>query len=399
MRKIIFILAISLFAAHQAYAGAAVAQQQQMKAMQEQAYAQAVQQAMAERQQAEVQAYQQAVAEYQVAQYQAAQFKAAQEYMVAQQVQLQIARQVAQRVHAQQMDRAQMEMLQQVVQQRVVQQVAAQIQANQVAQVQEVMVAQAIQEAIVKLGMQAYVNEAVQQKMVAATVLATKQATAVGQVQQVQAAKDFVKNEQMQSAITQRVDQFYGNAQTTISKDMLRQTVENVLTRNIAKRIAEGGGVEVSASMVDLSVREAANLLGIQTVLSVPKTDNYEPALGNDVVDIVAIEDLWRKLDQNSMAWNLLIDEQAKVMTVNEYIERYRKKKIRISKSPQYYAKMIEDMSMQNPKLLENPFMAIIQILAVMEYDFDYGGDRDELARKMLGPMYESNKQRLSSGR
>ena len=138
--------------------------------------------------------------------------------------------------------------------------------------------------------------------------------------------------------------------------------------------------------------------MGIQSVYSAPKRDaGYEPALGNDVADIVDIEDLWKKLDQNSQAWNLLIDDQAKVMTVNEFIERYRKRKIRISKSPEHYTKMIDDMAAQNPKLLENAFMGIIQILAVMEYDFDYGGDRDELARKLLGPMYEGNKQRLSA--
>lgn len=398
MKPFLYIFFILILVPQDVYAGAAVAKQQQMKAMQEQAYAQAVQQAMAERQQAEVQAYNQAVAQYQAAQYQAAQYKAAQEYMVAQQVQLMIQKQIAQRIQAQQMDQLQMQMLQQVVQQQVVQQVAAQIQAKQIAQVQEAMIAQAIQEAVLKLGMQAYINEAAQQKMAAQAILATKQIAATGQMAQFQSAKDFVKNAQIQSGIDQKTDQFLSNAQANVSRDVFRQTVENVMIRKIAQMLSEAQGVEVSPDMIDLAIGEAANLLGVQSVYKAPKQGGgYEPALGNDVVDIVEIEDVWRKLDQNSQAWVLLIDDQAKVMTTNEFIERYRKRKIRISKSPEFYAKMVNDMAEQNPQLLNNPFMSIIQILSVMEYDFDYGGDRDELARKLLGPMYESNKQRLSA--
>ena len=377
------------------HAGAAVAKQQQMKAMKQQAYQQAVQQAMAEKQAAEVQAYQQAVAQYQAQQAQVAQYQAAAQYMG--QYRQMVAQAIAQRMQAQQMDQMQMQMVQQVVQQQLVQRVAAQMQANQKAQVENAMISQAIQEAVVKLGMQAYINDQAQQRMAAQAVLATRQAAATGQMQQAQSANNFVQDPQIQQRISKKVQQFLSHTQTNVTSDVLCQTVSNVLARQIAQRMSQGGGVDVSPEMIDLAINEAANLLGIQSVYSAPSPQTgYEPALGNDVVDIVDIEDMWKKLDQNSQAWKLLIDDQAKVMTVNEFIERYRKKRIRISKSPEHYAKMIDDMALQNPKLLENPFMGIVQILAVMEYDFDYGGDRDEIARKLLGPMYESNKQRLS---
>lgn len=396
----LFCLLLSISNVH---AGAAVAKQQQMKAMQQQAYQQAYQQAVAEKQAAEMQAYQQAVAQYQAAQYQAAQYqaaqyKAAQEYLVAKHIQEAIMKQVAQRISANQINKLQMEMVQHVVQQQLVAQVAAQIQANQVAQVQDVMIAQAIQEAVVKLGLQAYVNQEAQDRMAAQAVLATRQAAATGQAAQIQSAKDAVQNLQVQSYIDNKVDQFLEHAQTRVPRDVFKETASNVLIKKITSRMGQGP-TEITPEMVTLAVNDAANMLGIQAVLAAPaKPSGFEPALGYDVVDVVDIEDVWKKLDENGRAWNLLIDDQAKVMTVNEFIERYRKKKVRISKSPDHYAQMIDDMAMQNPKLLDNPFMGIIQMIAVMEYDFDFGGDRDEMARKLLGPMYESNKQRVSLG-
>ncbi|MBI4309606.1 MAG: hypothetical protein HY591_04670, partial [Candidatus Omnitrophica bacterium] len=122
----------------------------------------------------------------------------------------------------------------------------------------------------------------------------------------------------------------------------------------------------------------------------------YEPAAREEVRDIVDIAQVWSKLETNSKVWPLLIDNQAKSMTVNEFMERFRKEKIKIQKPSSFYAKMVDDMSAQDPQMLRKPFKEILQMLAIMEYDYDNGTDRDTLARKLLGDRaYLMNRKRL----
>ena len=57
---------------------------------------------------------------------------------------------------------------------------------------------------------------------------------------------------------------------------------------------------------------------------------------------------------------------------------------------------MIDDMAIQNPSLLTRPFKDILQMVAIMEYDYDMGVNPDVLAKKALGEQfYLANKRRL----
>jgi len=116
----------------------------------------------------------------------------------------------------------------------------------------------------------------------------------------------------------------------------------------------------------------------------------------NDVKDVVDMTEVWKKLDKNSKVWNLLIDDQAKLLTVSEYINRFENQGVKIAVPPTQYVQMIDQLSKQNPQMLQRPFGELIQILAIMNYDFDNGMDKDELARKLLGEEgYEQNKKRF----
>jgi len=54
-------------------------------------------------------------------------------------------------------------------------------------------------------------------------------------------------------------------------------------------------------------------------------------------------------------------------------------------------------MLQQNPQMLERPFGELLQILAIIDYDFDNGMDKESLAKQVLGEAgYAENKKRIS---
>jgi hypothetical protein len=379
-----------------AFGAAAVQKQQQMKAMQEQAYQQAVAQAIAQRQQAEQQAYSQAVA-----QYQAAEMQAAQEYMQQKQAQAMIEQQMAQMIMAKQMEAAKMVMLKQAVEQALARQFAEQVKQKMAIQIQEAMVQKAVGEAVMRLGMQEYINEAAQQQFTAQMIMATRHA--LGQVQQaqMQAAQQYVMQKQMQEALVSKVEQLVQANLQQKQKETLKSAAEQLLMQRVAAQMQQRAQVQVGDEMLKSVVGEAAQILGYNALQK--EAAQYQAAKSqapavlpvDEVEDIVDIAEVWTKLETTAKPWALLIDDQAKLMTVKEFSDRFRKKGVRIQKPPDFYAKMVDDMASQNPQLLENPFPQVLQMLAVMEYDFDNGTDRDDLARKLLGPAYQRNRQRL----
>ena len=182
-----------------------------------------------------------------------------------------------------------------------------------------------------------------------------------------------------------------GNAQLN-SEQTYQQSVD-ARNQAIAQAIINAHNPAVSGDNIqgtsDTSVVQAQG----QSVTPQPPS----PTSSNTVQDVVDLSEVWKKLDNKSTVWALLIDEQAKVLTVSEYIDRYHKEGVKINEPPEHYVQMIDQMSASNPQMLERPFGQLIQILAIIDYDFDNGMDRDELARKVLGEQgYEENKQRFT---
>ena len=116
----------------------------------------------------------------------------------------------------------------------------------------------------------------------------------------------------------------------------------------------------------------------------------------SQVKDVVDIEDLWKTFATTSENWPLIMEIQAKVLTVDRWIHQYQEKGVTISKPPLYYAQMIDGLSQQNPAMLNQPFDKLLQFMAIVEYDFDNGTDKDQLAKKFLGEqVWKSNRHRL----
>lgn len=115
------------------------------------------------------------------------------------------------------------------------------------------------------------------------------------------------------------------------------------------------------------------------------------------VQEVVTLDQLLRSLDNSSEAWPLMIDEEAKWAVVNQYIARYRQEGVVIRKPATYYSGMIDSMSAQAPEMLAKPFSRILETVAVIEYDFDNGHNKDVMARQILGSdqAVAANKKRL----
>ncbi len=398
MRIILSTIIFSSLIAPNVFAGALIARRQQMEAQRQQLQAQAQQQAQQEYQAQQMQAYQQALAQRQyqeaqyhaaqmqayqqaVVQYQAAQLQAAQELMAQQAVKAYIENQAAAYIQKAQMEQAQALMVKQAIEQEVGNQIASQI-AQGVKQIQQQNIEAAVNAAITAVASrnqtQAMINAAQRQKQ--------QQEYAVQDAYISKARRVAVANAAQQVAAQQVAGAYqqaaYGQAITEAAAiQQQKAAINQALTNQVA---AQG-----AAAMAQQQVRAASQ--------TAPYLNPYANVSSSEVAEVADINDVWAKLDETSRAWALLIDNRAKEMTVQEYIQRFRdEEKVSIKKPAMSYVMMIDDMASQNPEMLQRPFKELMQMVAIMEYDFDNGKDADLLARKVLGEnFYQANKRRL----
>lgn len=117
-----------------------------------------------------------------------------------------------------------------------------------------------------------------------------------------------------------------------------------------------------------------------------------------EVKDIVDLQDLIASLNESSRAWELIISPEDKATVVGLFIDHFRRKGITIGHPPEAYVQIIDAMAAGDANMLNLPFEKVLEIVAVMEYDFGNGQDRDAMALKILGPQfYEKNRQRIQA--
>ena len=105
---------------------------------------------------------------------------------------------------------------------------------------------------------------------------------------------------------------------------------------------------------------------------------------------------LYQQFNTTSRAWTDISDMQVKMILVAGSIDSYRQQGVIIRKSPLYYAGYIDVIVQQNPDFLDNPLSNILRIIAIMDYDFDNGQNKDQMAYTLLGAdSYKANKKRL----
>lgn len=117
--------------------------------------------------------------------------------------------------------------------------------------------------------------------------------------------------------------------------------------------------------------------------------------LGNSQ-EVKITPELIESLKKSSQDWMKLTSPGSKSDVVIYFIEEFKKNNIRIKKAPGNYVTLIDGMLSANPSISSNSLDKILQIVAIIEYDFDNGQDKDALARKVLGDEgFLKNKKRL----
>ena len=110
-----------------------------------------------------------------------------------------------------------------------------------------------------------------------------------------------------------------------------------------------------------------------------------------------SFDDVVRDLLINSRAWTLMVDAEAKEAVVAYFLKDFRKKGIVVKKPAWYYVNLIDTMAQESPEMLLQPFDRVLQVVAIIEYDFENGQDKDMLAYQILGSKQAviQNRQRL----
>lgn len=109
----------------------------------------------------------------------------------------------------------------------------------------------------------------------------------------------------------------------------------------------------------------------------------------------VVYELLMNELMRSTEKWSSL-DQDLKMKSVEGFITLVaQREKAKIGKPVDYYVSRIDEMVSNNPGAQNIP--SLIKIVAIMDYDFDSGVDKDKLAQEVLGAkLYMANKARLA---
>jgi len=127
-----------------------------------------------------------------------------------------------------------------------------------------------------------------------------------------------------------------------------------------------------------------------------PAVENQLEADQEEASEILTLEDVWDELQFTSEIWADMIDFEPKVTTVEKFIEDFKMEGATIRKPAIYYVKVIDQMIEGSPAMLKRPFKDVVRFVAIVEYDYDNGNDRDTMARKLLGEeSYQNNRRRL----
>ena len=251
--------------------------------------------------------------------------------------------------------RAQQQRKQQLMQQAAAQQIAQQKAA--IVQQQQRM----IQERQQALQQQAAYQQALQQQQM---------------IQQQRA----VQNQAYSKAYQQKV------AQEIVKK----QTVQQMAYEQAVQQRNQQAAYVQSAKEQLLASREA-----LQAGAAQYSPPAYHPSAEADQVS--DLEHIWKDLEISTEIWPMMMDREPKELTIKRFIEAYRKNGITISKPASGYVDIIDSMTSEpNSPMLKTPFKDVLKVAAIIEYDFDNGLDKDQMALKVLGEKsFESNKKRL----
>jgi len=237
--------------------------------------------------------------------------------------------------------------------------------------------------------------------------LATDTSYAAGIIARIQQAKR-AKQQHAQGMTPEQYQQYQAYQEQQQGDQAQNQPAPTPLTyqqlvdqRNqaIAQAIIDAHNKSITTGTLPVSNNLTSNQTGPESTTyagagQMPEVPNQPEAVTTQAVDLAEV---WKKLDKKSAIWSALVDNQSKVLTVAEYIDRFHQEGVKINETPLHYVQMIDQITSENPGMLNRPFGELLQMVAIVDYDFDNGMNKDDLARKILGEAgYEANKQRFA---
>lgn len=82
------------------------------------------------------------------------------------------------------------------------------------------------------------------------------------------------------------------------------------------------------------------------------------------------------------------MDRETRIAFIDSFIQMYKKEGVIINQSAEYYVDELDELIASGPEFQNYKLKIIFTTIAVMDYDFDEGIDKDETARKWLGDVY-----------
>jgi hypothetical protein len=107
----------------------------------------------------------------------------------------------------------------------------------------------------------------------------------------------------------------------------------------------------------------------------------------------VNFPDMMTQLSQNMSFWKRLNPSEKK-QAVDAVIGLYKNRdNVALLNSGEFYSEKIDETLRDNPGVMNMDIMTLMRILAIMEYDFYNGENKDALAKKTLGDKGFSDNQ------
>jgi len=148
-----------------------------------------------------------------------------------------------------------------------------------------------------------------------------------------------------------------------------------------------------------LFTTEASALLSkldLRKFLTQQETKNYEnPTLASTEEYIKAFE-----TGRCSSVWMWVhLDADAKKDLIDSLKRTFQIKAGAIIKKPtEFYVKSLDEIIFSDPKVMDYKLAVLFRTLAILEYDFDEGQDKEDTAKKWLGVSYPLFKEYQRSG-
>ena len=219
-------------------------------------------------------------------------------------------------------------------------------------------------------------------------------------VQRRQQQQQQQQQQQMQQQVANARQQAYEQAMQAqqqlqqMAQQNAQQTQQALQAVRNGYAPSSGGNYQAPTSQRSVSTTTTLPAKSPFNSSDLPEPFHKDPPIRKETVKTIG--EVWQEMEKSSYIWLQIMDMHGKELTVSRQKELFRAQGAIINKPAFLYVELIDRMARENQDMLKAPFKDVLRVLAIMEYDFDIGRDKDELARQVLGEdIYWSNRQRL----